>query len=253
MHMSFHNEDRSYYSIPDSRQLIAQYLLLYDSEDTEDFINSDYDHARMAVRLGTYSSSEQALIIDEIREYVGLIEHPGLSVRVTGQSVQDVNIVEALVSGQIYSLSIALAVISLIMFLVLKSASLGLISLIPNFFPILLNFGLMGLLGIPLNTATALIAAVAIGIAVDDTIHFLHHYNKMRRQGNSASIAVERTMLVKGRALMSSSAILCLGFGVLLFSSFMPVVYFGLLSAIIMIAAVIGDLIILPAILMCKK
>jgi len=253
MHMSFHNEDRAYYRIPDSRQLIAQYLLLYDSEDIEDFINPDYDHARLAVRLGTYSSSEQAVIIDEIREYVRLIEHPGLSVRITGQAVQDVNIVEALVSGQIYSLSIALAVISLIMFLVLKSASLGLISLLPNFFPILLNFGLMGLLGIPLNTATALIAAVAIGIAVDDTIHFLHHYNKMRRQGASASDAVERTMLVKGRALMSSSAILCIGFGVLLFSSFMPVVYFGLLSAIIMIAAVVGDLIILPAILMCRK
>jgi len=253
MHMSFHNEDPAYYRIPDNRQLISQYLLLYDSNDIDDFINSDFDHARLTVRLGVHSSRDQARIIENIRQHMSLLDNPDLSFRVTGQSVQDVNTIAALVSGQIYSLSIALVVISLIMFMVFKSLSLGFLSLIPNCFPILLNFGLMGFMGIPLNTATALIAAVAIGIAVDDTIHFLSHYNGERKKGHAVGRAMETTVMIKGRALMSSSAILCVGFGILVLSSFMPVVYFGLLSALIMITAMIGDLIVLPAILMIGR
>ena len=252
MNMSFHNEDPDYYTIPDSRGLVAQYLLLYDSDDIEDFVNPDFDHSRIMVRLGVHGSAEQALIIDDIRNFIDQLDSPGLSMRVTGQAVQDVNIIDAIVFGQIYSLSIAVGVISLLMFMVFRSLALGFLSLIPNCFPILLNFGIMGLMGIPLNTATSLIAAVAIGIAVDDTIHFLSRYNRERKQGLSIAKAVETTMLVKGRALLSSSAILCVGFGILVLSSFMPIVYFGALSALIMITAVIGDLIVLPAVLMIK-
>ena len=252
MNMSFHNEDPDYYTIPDSRGLVAQYLLLYDSDDIEDFVNPDFDHSRIMVRLGVHGSAEQALIIDDIWNFIDQLDAPGLSMRVTGQAVQDVNIIDAIVFGQIYSLSIAVGVISLLMFMVFRSLALGFLSLIPNCFPILLNFGIMGLMGIPLNTATSLIAAVAIGIAVDDTIHFLSRYNRGRKQGLSIARAVETTMLVKGRALLSSSAILCVGFGILVLSSFMPIVYFGALSALIMITAVIGDLIVLPAVLMLK-
>jgi len=253
MNMSFHNEDPEYYTIPDTRQLVAQYLLLYDSDDIDDFINPDFDHTRIIVRLSVYSSWDQALIIDDIRDFISGLDAPGLSMRVTGQAVQDVNIIDALVYGQVYSLSIALGVISLIMFLVFRSVALGFLSLIPNIFPILLNFGIMGLLGIPLNTATALIAAVAIGIAVDDTIHFLSRYNQERRKGHAVDKALEGTILVKGRALISSSLILCAAFGVLISSDFVPNIYFGVLSSLIMITALLGDLIVLPAVLRAGK
>jgi hypothetical protein len=253
MHMSFHNEDPEYYRIPDSRQLIAQYLLLYDADDIEDFVNSDFDHTRIMVRLGVHSSADQERIIQDIRDFILQLDAKQLSMRVTGQAVQDVNTIDALVSGQVYSLSIAVGVISLFMFLVFRSLAMGFLSLIPNCFPIILNFGIMGLMGIPLNTATSLIAAVAIGIAVDDTIHFISRYNQGRRQGNAVPGAVESTLLIKGRALLSSSAILCIGFGILVLSSFMPVGYFGLLSACIMLTAVYGDLVLLPAILLLKK
>lgn len=253
MHMSFYNEDPAYYALPDSRQLVSQYLLLYDSDDISDYVNSEYDHTRIAVRLNEHSSREQKLLIQKIQEHIDDLSQTGLSMRVTGQAMQDVNIIQALVSGQVYSLALALLVISVFMFVVFKSLLLGLLCLIPNTFPVLFNFGLMGLLDIPLNTATAIIAAVAIGIVVDDTIHFLSYYTTQRRQGRIVSLAVQSTMLVKGRALVSSSLILCIGFGILLLSNFMPIVYFGMLSAVIMILALVGDLVLLPAILLCKR
>ena len=111
----------------------------------------------------------------------------------------------------------------------------------------------MGLLGLPLNTATSLIAAVAIGIAVDDTIHFLFEYKAQRASGKSIHKAVDMSIMNKGRAILTSSLILCIGFGVMVFSRFLPIVNFGALSAVIMITAVIGDLVVLPAVLCLRS
>ena len=129
----------------------------------------------------------------------------------------------------------------------LRSLVAGALSLIPNAFPIILNFGIMGLLGIPLNTSTALISVVALGIAVDDTIHFLTEYNRKRAANLPMREALQQSILDKGTAICASSLILVIGFGVLLFSSFVPTMSFGGLSAVIMITALIGDLIVLPA------
>ena len=254
MNKSFHNENPNYYTIPKSRSAIAQYLLLYDSELIEDFINDTYDHARIAIRISKHSTSEQAKLIDEIKQIISeTLVNSALKVRVTGRAVHDVNTIEALVKGQIYSLSIAVGIISLIMVLVLKSFTIGVLSLFPNLFPIIINFGIMGAFGIPLNTSTSLIAAVAIGIAVDDTIHYLSEYRAQRAQGKTISISVDKTIHRKGLPIISSSLILCLGFGVMSLSNFVPVIDFGFLSAIIMITAVIGDLVVLPSILLLKS
>ncbi|MCF8104163.1 MAG: MMPL family transporter [Desulfohalobiaceae bacterium] len=249
MNESFHNEDPAYYRIPDSRELISQYLLLYDSDDIDEYINRGYDHMRIMARIEEHSSAEQARIISKIRDYVQSMEAPELNVRVTGQAVQSVNIIQALVSGQIQSLVLATGAVALIMCFALASFPLGMLSLVPNCFPLVLNFGIMGLAGIPLNTATALIAAVALGIAVDDTIHFLSQYVRVRKRGGSVSEAVGESIFIKGRAIVLSSSILCIGFGVLVLSSFAPTMYFGALSALIMITAMLGDLFLLPSLL----
>jgi hypothetical protein len=125
--------------------------------------------------------------------------------------------------------------------------------MIPNLFPILLNFGIMGLFNIPLDTGTALIAAVALGIAVDDTIHFLTDYQRRRAQGVPIMETLQGVIQDKGRAIISSSMILTIGFGVLVLSRFMPVVHFGLLCAVIMITALIGDLVLMPAMISQKR
>lgn len=246
---SFHNENQAYFKIPETKDLIAQYMLLYDSEDIEEFINSDYSHGRISVRLHEYSSAAQKKLVLNIRDYIAGMEKNDLDIIVSGRAVQDVNTIDALVNGQVSSMLLAGTIIFGVIFLTLRSFSIGLLSFVPNIFPIVINFGIMGALGIPLNTATSLISAVALGIAVDDTIHFLFEYKVQRTTGQSVNLSVERTIYKKGRAILTSSLILCIGFGVMIFSRFIPIVNFGSLSAVIMITAVIGDLILLPSVL----
>lgn len=250
MHESFHNEDPAFYRIPESRALVAQYLLLYAADDIQEYVNGAYNATRIMVRTHQHESAAQARLLDSIGDIVREETAPDLSVRVTGQVVQDVAVIDALVAGQVKSLLLAVVCVSLVMCLALRSWGLGLLSLLPNVFPILLNFGVMGILGIPLNTATVLIAAVALGIAVDDTIHFLRHFEEGRRKGRSVSAAVQDSLMAKGQALVSSSVILGIGFGILMASQFTPTAYFGALSAFIMLAALVGDLVFLPAVLL---
>lgn len=251
MNQSFHNENGEFYSIPESENLVAQYLLLYNFEDIDGFVNETFDHAKISIRTSAHLTSEQARIIDGLRLFIDTLDCKNLDIKVTGQAVLHVNTIDALVSGQIQSLGLAAFVIVLILFVVLKSFKLGALSLIPNLFPLVLNFGIMGFLSIPLNTATALISAVAIGIAVDDTIHFLTEYKVQMKNGLNVPEAIERVIAGKGKAILLSSLILSIGFGTMIFSRFVPTVHFGLLSAVIMATAVIGDLVLLPSLICC--
>ncbi len=253
INQSFHNEDKAYYSLPESKEMVSQYLLIYDSDEIEDFISPDYSRARISVRMSEHSSGGLAIIVQMIDDFLATMETPGIETRITGWAIRDINTIDALVNGQVYSLTIAAVVISLIMFLVFRSVSIAFLSMLPNFFPIVLNFGIMGMVGIALNTGTALIAAVALGIAVDDTIHFLSEYQQNRNRNMPVSTSIESAIRVKGRAIVSSSIILCIGFGVMVLSRFVPTIHFGMLSAIIMITALLGDLVVLPAFLFLKK
>lgn len=255
MNMSFHDENQDFYRIPDSRELVSQYLLLYDSGDMEDFITTEYDHARILIRISEHNSASQARIIAALRSFIDQNENNGLQIRVTGRAVQDVNTIDALVQGQVQSLTMAAGVISLIMILAMRSLAIGLLSLVPNMVPIVLNFGIMGALGIPLNTSTALISVIGLGIAVDDTIHFLTEYNLRRAEKMPIREALRRVTMDKGLGICSSSVILFIGFSVLMLSNFVPTMSFGFLSAVIMITAWIGDMIVLPAVVLsfCRK
>jgi len=249
MNKSFHDEDPEFYSIPEQRDLVAQYLLLYDSDNIDDYVNTEFDHARILVRISENSSARQAQLIQMVRDFLNASSRQDLDMRVTGTVVQQVNVIQAVTNGLVSSMALALGVIALIMFAVLRSIRIGLLSLIPNLFPLVLNFGVMGMLRIPLDTSTALISVVALGIAVDDTIHFLTEYNTLRNSGLERVEALEQVMLRKGKPILTTSLILCIGFGVLVFSNFVPTFYFGLLSALVMLTALAGDVLLLPAIM----
>jgi hypothetical protein len=136
------------------------------------------------------------------------------------------------------------------MFAIFRSFKLGLLAMIPNILPILFNFAVMGFCGIPLNSATAIIAAVAIGIAVDDTIHFICEYQYQRAQLQTVTEAVQQAVINKGSPIITTSLIMTGGFGILLFASFVPTIQFGFLSALIMLFAVFSDLLVLPGLLL---
>ncbi|MDA3789852.1 MAG: MMPL family transporter, partial [Desulfobacula sp.] len=254
MNESFHNENHEYYKIPDARPLIWQYLLLYDSKDIDDFVNDSYNRARISARLSTHSTSEKLSLLNTIKTYID--KYPlesDMEIKVPGKALQEVNIINSLVKGQVVSLVLASSIIGICMFIVFRSFYLGIISFIPNLFPLLINFGIMGAFKIPLNTATALISAVALGIVVDDTIHFISEYRLQRKEKKSKELSIEAAIVRKGRAIITTTLILSAGFSVLALSSFVPTIQFGILTTIIMLTAIVGDLVLLPAVLLLKK
>lgn len=253
MNESFHDEDPAYYKIPATRKMVSQYLLLYDSEDIEDVINSTYDHTRISVRISEHSSAGQAMLIREIEKFFKKIKHPDLKLRVTGRAVQDVDIIDNIVRSQVSSLATAAIPVFIIMTLTLRSFGLGVLSMIPNIFPILLNFGIMGAVGIRLDTSTALIAALALGIAVDDTTHFLYEYKQKRAEKIPIPDAIKHAILTKGLAMFSTAITMFIGFGVLVLSRFIPTMNYGILSALIMVTGSLGDFFLLPAIILLKR
>jgi predicted RND superfamily exporter protein len=253
MNESFHDENPEYYRIPETKKTISQYLLLYDAEDVEDFINSTYDRTRISVRISEHSSAAQAVLIREVKDYLERFKYSGLEIRVTGRAVQDVNVISNIVKSQVSSLATTAIPVFIIMTLTLRSIGLGVLSMIPNIFPILLNFGIMGIMGIRLDTSTALIAALALGIAVDDTTHFLYEYKQQRAEKVSIPNAVEHAMLTKGLAMFSTAITMFIGFGVLVLSRFIPTINYGILNALIMVTGSVGDFFFLTAIILLKK
>ena len=253
MNRSFHNEDPFYYRLPDSREMAAQYLLLYGGDELGNFIDENYEWARLSARVTEHSSRELKVDIEQLRDFIREnLSDSDLKIRITGKTYLVNKLVKSIVDSQVKSLALAFLVIFGILFFVFRSFSLGLISVIPNTIPIILNLGLMGLAGIPLNTATAIISAVAIGIAVDDTIHFLNQYRNERQGGSPVRSAAIAAIENKGVPMITTSLILMAGFGILIVSNFVPTAQFGFLASMIMLFAVAGDIIILPAILMLK-
>ncbi len=251
MNKAFHQEDSSYLRLPDSRAMAAQYLLLYDGDEIDNFLDSERSWARISARVTEHNSSEVAQYIEGLKAYLKeLTADTPFEARVTGKTLIAHKLISLIFNSQVQSLSLAFLLIFLLMLAIFRSLKLGLLAMIPNCLPILFNFAVMGLFGIPLNSATALIAAVAIGIAVDDTIHFICEYQYQRFQGFPVTDAIQQTVINKGSPIITTSLIMSGGFGILLLASFVPTIQFGFLSALVMLFAVISDLLVLPALLL---
>jgi hypothetical protein len=160
---------------------------------------------------------------------------------------------DLLVHGQIVSLLVSLFGVALVVGLIFRSVRFGLLSMIPLGFTITLNFGMMGWLGIPLDTATTMLASIAIGIGVDYTVHFLSKYRRERREGVEPQDAVSETIRTTGRAIIYNAVAVAAGFAVLLFSSFGPIATLGALVAVTMGISAIAALTLLPAALLMMK
>jgi predicted RND superfamily exporter protein len=251
MNKAFHQEDEAYFRLPDSRAMAAQYLLLYDGDEIDDFIDGQRRWARISARITEHNSSKVAQYINDLQLYLDeiTVDTP-YQARVTGKTLIANKLISFIVNSQIQSLSLAFLLILLLMFAIFRSLKLGLLAMVPNVLPILFNFAVMGFCGIPLNSATAIIAAVAIGIAVDDTIHFICNYQQQRQQKKSVEQATKSAIMSKGPPIIITSLIMSGAFTILMFSSFVPTIQFGFLSALIMVFAVFSDLLVLPAILL---
>jgi hypothetical protein len=256
MNRVFRGGDLAEHRLPESREEIAQYLMLYslsgEEEDLARYVSDDYRTAVLASRLKTVSSAKMDRFLREVKEHIRR-EYPDLGIQVTGVSVLVTDSIDAIVRGQIQGLALALGLISLVLIGLLGSVRLGLLSLIPNLIPVLTTLGFMGWLGIPINTATAVISCVAIGIAVDDTIHYMARFRREYETDPDEAAAAFRSLVSTGRAMYLTSWILTVGFSVLVLSHFKPIIYFGSLMAVTMLSALAGDMVLLPVLLMTLK
>jgi uncharacterized protein len=248
-----HDQDPAFDRIPESRQAVAQYLLLFEMTGRDDllssFINADYSYTRISARIQSMGSAGHADLIAHMQEYADRLIDSRLQYNATGMVVLYATITNALVRSQIGSLGIAFFIITIMMILHLRSVKLGLLSMVPNTFPIAVTLGMMGLFEISLNVATVMIACIALGIAVDDTIHYLSRYGAEIHAGKSEAEARRATMMGAGRGMVFTSIVITGGFFVLCFSSFHTNRAFGILTGITMVTAVFADLMLLPVLM----
>ena len=245
--------DPSNFVVPESPEALEQALLLYESDPDNDMVHlTDAQQRRARVTAGVQMTTAQgfiAVIDDAMIQGEDALGEFGV-IQPTGYLPLYCQIIDYIVQSQISSFSLAFAVIFVLMVVVFRSIKLGALSVMPNIFPIFLTLGFMGLLGIHLDLATVTIAAVVIGIVVDDTIHFLYRYKvELTASDGDHARAVERTCATAGAAMTATTCILTAGFLVMTLAGVKSVIYFGLLTSFAMVAGLLGDLIILPALL----
>ena len=239
--------------LPSTREAIAQFSLLFEMDGEhiqERFVSNDFSKAHVSLRILDSSSADQMKVMKELRRICKKYVPEGISWELAGGTVVFVSAVDVLTAGQVRSLIIALAVITLLIIGIFRSVRIGLLSMVPNVLPILVMLGLMGWLGFPLDSNTVMIGPITLGIAVDDTIHYITRYRRERRANKEMAEAMEHTLLSTGRALTSTSVILALGFSITIFSSFRPQSILGGLGAFTILAALAADIILLPAIML---
>ncbi|MBF0187811.1 MAG: MMPL family transporter [Magnetococcales bacterium] len=245
----FHRGQEAYYDIPAERNLVAQYLLFFHRNDLSAYVSHDYRRANIVVRHNITDSNTLNRHIAELKRVTAQIAGINVKTHVVGENLLINAAAESLMVAQVKSLGLLLLVIFLIMSAMFTSLKGGLIALIPNLIPIILMFGVMGFLGIPLNPGTAMVAVIAIGIAVDGTIHLFSRYNELCRTTSDYDAAVRQTVREEATPVVATSLALSFGFGILLLSNFTVVAQFGALSALTVIFAVVSDLLITPIIM----
>ncbi len=212
-------------------------------------VTADYKSGTILVRTNLTGSQAIEQTLSQIRRYVAEQFPPKLRVTPTGNLVLLTGTASDIVSGQIQSLSLALGVIFIVMSLMFLSMKVGLLAILPNVLPILVFFGVMGWGGIFLNLGTSLIAAIALGIAVDSTIHYMARLNVELKGAVDQVSALVSTLRVVGPPIIYATVALFLGFLTFGFSNFVPILQFGLLTAITMATALLTNLVLLPAVL----
>jgi len=235
--------------LPGSEDEVERSLALIGEAETRHFVDRDRRSANITVWHDISGSRPLSEALKRLSTLADEELPADFEVRFTGQWVLVNGSADAMAVGQVQSLALALFAVFVIISALFLSFKAGLVGMVANVVPILFNFGLMGWLGIPLNTGTCMVAAIALGIAVDDTIHFMVRYQRELRRTNQQRKAMARTIRKEAEPIVLTTIALVLGFGVLMLSSFIPIAHFGLLAAMVMIYALVADLLINPVVL----
>ena len=255
LNRNMHEDDPAFYRLPDNAELAAQYLLLYEfslpfGSDLNNRIDVAKSATRMTVVVDGHTSSQQLRELDARAQDWLSANTPGMATSATGVSITFAHLSQRNINSMLRATIIAMALISFIFVWVFKSVRLGLVSLVPNFLPAALSFGLWGYLVGQVGLAGSVMTAIAFGIIVDDTTHFLSKYLKARRAGHPAPEAVLYTFRTVGRALWTTTLVLVAGFLVFALSGFEVSWSLGLMVTGTILFALLADFFLLPPLLM---
>lgn len=247
---ALNDPDSEFYDkIPDSRQAIAQYIEFYsmsgDPEDFERLVDFDYTKAVLSVQFAATNIDDLNRIESSIRELVSKTPSATL---VAGQCLVEKEMANAIVKGQIYSLIFALVAIAVLLGIIFRAFSAGLMGSIPLMVTLICNFGLMGWFGFQLDIGNSLLSSIAIGIGVDYTIHLFWRLKYELSLGRTYAEAVQNTLVTTGRGIAINAFSVIIGFAVLFFSGMMILKTFAFLIIFSLLLCVLCALILVPAI-----
>lgn len=240
------------YKIPDTQPLVNRNFLLFENsgaDDMENFVDIENSICRFTIKLPWLDAIEYGNFVNMVDKLMNNKFGNEAEITITGITALLGRTLKAVMYSTAKSFLIALIVITILMILLLGDLKIGFISMIPNIFPIITGMGIMILLNIPLDMFTMLIANIAIGLAVDDTIHFMHNFRRYFEKYNDAGKAIEKTFLTAGRAMITTSIVLSIAFFTYTFSEMGNLWNFGFLTGIVIILALAADFMLAPALM----
>ncbi|HFU77089.1 MAG TPA: RND transporter, partial [Epsilonproteobacteria bacterium] len=249
---ALHENKETSYTIPNNANLVSQELLLFEnsgSDDLEDVVDSQFSKARITIKLPWTDAVKAVGVLNYVKREAAKT-FPDDRVETTGMIPLLINTFAGAVHSSVTSYTIAFVAITFMMMLILGSVRIGLLSMIPNLTPIILGLLLMYIAHIPLDMFTLLIGSIAIGLAVDDTIHFLHNFRRYYLESGDAAKAIENTFFTTGKAMVITTIVLSLGFYAYMMANMISVQNFGLLTGTVIVMALLADLLLAPALMM---
>lgn len=246
--------DEYYNNIPDSRNAIAQYFMLYnmsgDPEDFERLVDFDYQNTQLMIRINNANSS----VVNKVKKEIdNILEGDDNVSQKGGYALIFSDFAGLVVNGQLLSLMLSIIVVIIMLSVLFNSFVAGLISSIPISIAMLILFGSMGYCGLDLNVATAMLSSIMIGVGIDYTIHFLWRYKKELSAGAEYKRAIIKTLTTTGRGITINAFSVIIGFLILMISNFKPVQFYGFLVVVTILSCLIGALILIPAICLIFK
>jgi len=255
MHAGFNGNNPAFEAIPDDRDLISQYMFLYSisgGEDDFDLILDDMENptfTQVFLRLKEVKTFAIAEIVDDTDQFIYANFHDELPIELTGGAALLGVLTRMVLRGQLISLCFSIFMILLIMTLVFRSVTGGLLATLPMLASVVMMFGLMGYLDIPLNMTTSMLTGIMVGVGVDYTVHFLWHLREHIKSGESLDDAIATTLRISGKGILFNGLSVIIGFSALLFSVFVPVQIFGTLVMGSISLCLFGALAALPALI----
>jgi uncharacterized protein len=249
---ALHENDPDYYSIPQDRDIVAQEFLLFENSGADDFeqiTDSKFSKTRITIKIPWVDLVIIDKFVNEVKKMFHVEFPPDIDITITGLTpIMGKTIMEAMHS-MMRSYVIALIVISILMIFLVGNFKLGLLSMIPNLLPIFTVIGIMGLANVPMDLTALMIGSVAIGLVVDDTMHFMYNFSKYHSITGDVYQSVKETLLGTGRALLMTSLILSSNFFILMVATLRNSLIFGFYTGIVIILALLADFLVAPAIM----